>query len=107
MCDVCVWYDQEIHAACMIAYGIATSFQVLSNLSNTTVIATKDDVEEEDEHGTFRHRDDTRHSQSFASLFDGGRLPPAKLTVNYLMEVCTTTTDITNNNYYKSRLLSA
>ena len=65
----------------MVAYGIATSFQVLSNLSNTTFITIGENGVEEMEQET------RRKDEQIASLFDGGRLPPKKLTVTYLMEV--------------------
>ena len=68
---------QEIHAACMIAYGVATSFQVLSNLSNDSMMVPEEDEEESTDN------DD----EDFKELFDNGKLPSRKLSVNYLMEV--------------------
>ena len=81
----------------MIAYGIATSFQVLSNLSNTSVMTVQDDAmenmdsDEDEEVEDMLEEEDAKMKQEerFKHLFDGERLPPKKLTVNYLMEVRT------------------
>jgi hypothetical protein len=87
---VCV--PQEIHAACMIAYGIATSFQVLSNLSNTSEMRVPEKEKEKGEGGDDAEDDAEearriQEEQKYKHLFVGGRLPSKKLTVNYLMEV--------------------
>lgn len=67
---------EEIHAACMIAYGVATSFQVLSNLSNDSMMVPEEGEEESTDN------DD----EDFKELFDNGKLASRKLSVNYLME---------------------
>jgi len=85
---------EEIHAACMIAYGIATSFQVLSNLSNTTVMTVQEQHnmpdDDDDDEEVEEYQDDEavkarEEQERYEYLFDG-RLPSEKLTVNYLME---------------------
>lgn len=75
----------------MIAYGIATSFQVLSNLSNTSELKLEaaEGAEEEGAVGKEEAAAALKEQERFAGLFDGGRLPPKKLSVNYLMEVGT------------------
>ena len=72
----------------MIAYGIATSFQVLSNLSNTSEMPLPEEDEGEEEGEEDKEEEEQEEKRkSICSLFDGGRQPPSKLTVNYLMEV--------------------